>query len=140
MGFVHEGPGQEAGDSGEDSRDRDGGVEAGEGGGDAADKGADGVAGVAPEAVDAQGGCPPAGVGGVADRGEEGGVDQGGADAEEEGARSPAGRASEMPAVVTARPTAWVSMPATIGGLRPIRSARWPVPIIPAAHMNGYRA
>jgi hypothetical protein len=26
------------------------------------------------------------------------------------------------------------------GGLRPIRSARWPVAIIPAAYMNGYRA
>src|SRR5207253_2766309 len=56
MRFVHECPGQQAGDGGEDGRDRDGCVEAGEGGGDAADEGADGVAGVAPEAVDAQGG------------------------------------------------------------------------------------
>ena len=27
--------------------------------------------------------------------------------------------------------------PGDDGGLRPIRSARWPVPIIPTAHMNG---
>ena len=44
---------------------------------------------------------------------------------------------TKMPAVITASPAAWISIPATMGGLRPIRSARWPVAIIPAAHMNG---
>src|SRR5215831_5862066 len=86
MSFGHEGPGQQAGGGGEYGGDQDGGVEAGQRGGDAADQGADGVAGVAPEPVDAQGGGPPVGVGGVADHGEQAGIDQGGAGAEEEGA------------------------------------------------------
>jgi hypothetical protein len=38
MGFVHEGPGEQAADGGEGGRYRDGGIEACEGGGDAADQ------------------------------------------------------------------------------------------------------
>src|SRR6516165_12123348 len=92
MGFPHERPGEQAGRGGEDRGYPDRGVEAGEGGGDAADQGADRVAGVAPETVDSQRRRPPGGGGGVADRGEQGGVDERGAGAEQEGSGQPGGQ------------------------------------------------
>jgi hypothetical protein len=65
---------------GEAGGDEDSGAEAGDGGGDAANQRADRVAGVSPEAVAAQ----RRRADGVADRGEQGGIDQGRADAEKE--------------------------------------------------------
>ena len=47
-------PGEQSGDGGEEGGEQRGGVEGGEDRGDAADEGAHGVAGVAPEAVDAE--------------------------------------------------------------------------------------
>ena len=55
MGFPHERPGEEAGGGGQDRGHPDRRIQAGEGGGHAADQGADGIAGVAPQPVDAQG-------------------------------------------------------------------------------------
>ena len=49
----------------------------------------DGEAGVAPQPVDADRGGPPAGVGDVADRGQQGRVDHGGADPEQDRAGRP---------------------------------------------------
>jgi hypothetical protein len=73
----------------------DRGFDGGEVGDDAGEEGADGEAAVAPEPVDADGSGAPGGVGDVADRGEQGGVDHGGADAEQHGTAGPGPEAGD---------------------------------------------
>jgi hypothetical protein len=83
MGFVHVGPGEEAGAGGERGDHPDRGADAFEVGDDAGEQRADGEPAVAPQPVHTDGAGPPAGMGDVADGGEQGRVDHSGADAEE---------------------------------------------------------
>ena len=89
MGFGEESSGDQAAGSGQGGDGQDGTAQADDVRGDAGDQGADGVAAVSPEAVDADGGRPPAGVGDIPDGGEQGRVDEGGADPERRRPRSP---------------------------------------------------
>src|SRR5688500_18388823 len=69
----------------------DGGREAEAIGDEAAEDGADGVAGVAPQPVDANRPSPPRGMGDVADGGEKRRIDHGGAGAKQDRAADPGG-------------------------------------------------
>ncbi len=95
MGFVHPRQDHEAGRCSEGGDGVDRRFDGGEVGEDAGEEGADGEAAVAPQAVDADGAGAPGGVGDVADRGEEGGVDHGGSDAEHDGAGRPGPEAGD---------------------------------------------
>jgi hypothetical protein len=113
----------------------DGGLDGHEVGEDAGEERADGEAAVAPEPVDADGAGAPAGVGDVADGGEQGGVDHGGADAEHDGAEAQA----QKP-VTAGDPGEGGGLgehAAGDEGLRPMRSESPPVTSWPRPHTAG---
>jgi hypothetical protein len=111
--------GDEAAGGCEGGDDADCASEADEVGGDAGNERADRVAAVPPETIDAYRRCPPGRMGDVADGGEERWIDQ--VPRPRRTAAAAQGPAPEPPAK-TARAPAWVSMPATMSGFRPIRS------------------
>jgi hypothetical protein len=70
--------------------------------------------------------------------GEDGGGEDSGVEAEGVGEDTGDEGACGVADVATrTNPAAWTNMPVTIRGLRPMRSARWPVGIWPMPHSSG---